>query len=174
VNGTLFFRADDGTNREELWTSDGTAAGTALVKDINPAGSSVPARLTVMNGTLFFSAHDGGTYGTELWRSDGTAAGTVLVEDINPAGDSGPSWLTAVNGTLFFAADDGTTGIELWQSDGTAAGTVRTVGGGWTMAAPIATSSSSTPWIPCSTWRPARAINKSSRPWRGTSWPRLN
>ena len=38
VNGTLFFAADDGTNGTELWKSDGTAAGTVLVKDINPGG----------------------------------------------------------------------------------------------------------------------------------------
>ena len=36
VNGTLFFTANDGTNGTELWKSDGTAAGTVLVKDINP------------------------------------------------------------------------------------------------------------------------------------------
>ena len=36
VNGTLFFTADDGTNGRELWKSDGTAAGTVLVKDISP------------------------------------------------------------------------------------------------------------------------------------------
>jgi len=159
----------------------GTAAGTVLVKDIKPgAGFSSPGSLTLVDGTLFFAADDG-LNGRELWASDGTAAGTVLVKDINPgAGDSAPYELATVNGTLFFRADDGTTGEELWTSDGTAAGTVRTVGGGWTMAAlvhpaaPIATSSSSTPWIPCSTWRPAPARSKSSRPWRDTSWPRLN
>ena len=36
VNGTLFFAADDGVHGRELWKSDGTAAGTVLVKDINP------------------------------------------------------------------------------------------------------------------------------------------
>src|SRR5262245_20742893 len=35
VSGTLFFAADDGINGTELWKSDGTAAGTALFKDIN-------------------------------------------------------------------------------------------------------------------------------------------
>ena len=40
VNGTLFFRADDGTNGSELWKSDGTLAGTVLVKDIDPGGGN--------------------------------------------------------------------------------------------------------------------------------------
>src|SRR5881396_506642 len=58
VNGTLFFVAG-GLDRSELWKSDGTAKGTALVKDINRAGGSNPYDLTNFNGTLFFSADDG-------------------------------------------------------------------------------------------------------------------
>ncbi len=46
VNGTLFFAADDGTSGKELWKSDGTAAGTLRVQDINSnptsAASSSP------------------------------------------------------------------------------------------------------------------------------------
>jgi ELWxxDGT repeat protein len=37
VNGTLFFKGDNGTGGVELWKSDGTTAGTLLVKDIFPA-----------------------------------------------------------------------------------------------------------------------------------------
>src|SRR5947208_1904342 len=42
VNGTTLFDADDGTHGIELWKTDGTAAGTSMVKDINPgsAGSN--------------------------------------------------------------------------------------------------------------------------------------
>jgi ELWxxDGT repeat protein len=31
-NGKVLFNADDGVNGRELWTTDGTAAGTRLVK----------------------------------------------------------------------------------------------------------------------------------------------
>jgi ELWxxDGT repeat protein len=141
VNGTLYFTATDGIHGYELWKSDGTPAGTAMVADINP-GSSSPSKLTNVNGELYFSANDG-THGAELWKSDGTAAGTTMVADINPGTTinwyytgtygtfsrslfnnySNPDNLTNVNGELYFTADDGTHGVELWKSDGTAAGT---------------------------------------------------
>src|SRR5262249_38132291 len=60
VGGTLFFAANDGTHSLELWKSDGTAAGTVLVKDINPStafgGGSSPFELTAVGGTLYFTA----------------------------------------------------------------------------------------------------------------------
>ena len=125
ADGTLFFSAIDGVHGRELWKSDGTAAGTVLVKDIAPGISdSFPDELINVNGTVFFAANDG-TTGNELWKSDGTAAGTVLVKDINlGSGRSDPSDFVNVNGTLFFSAFDSVDGDELWKSDGTTAGTV--------------------------------------------------
>src|SRR5262245_62661971 len=105
VGATVFFAARDGTHGRELWKTDGTAAGTASVKDIRPgSGSSYPEYLTDFNGTLFFVANDG-VNGTELWKSDGTTAGTVLVKDIRPgSGGSNPFNLTVVERTLVFTA----------------------------------------------------------------------
>jgi len=127
LNGLVFFTADDGTNGTELWRSDGTAAGTVMVKDIAPglSESSNPSKLTAMGNTLFFMIPQTSTRSLALWKSDGTEAGTVRVKDIVPGvGGSSPSGLNAVGNTLFFAADDGIHGRELWQSDGTEAGTV--------------------------------------------------
>jgi ELWxxDGT repeat protein len=136
VNGTLYFTAlccQDGSpttaTGRELWKSNGTAAGTVMVKNINPGSGDMNAfdpYLTNVNGTLYFVANDG-VHGYELWKSRGTAASTVLVKDINPEG-SPPSTiyynnLTNVNGRLLFVVDDGTNGLELWTSDGTEGGT---------------------------------------------------
>jgi len=130
VNGTLFFNADNGTNGKELWKSDGTAAGTVMVKDINPGSSSSSLGDFInINGILFFTADDGSN-GVELWKSNGTSAGTVLVKNIR-GGSSGSMFsslfdknkFTNVNGTLYFSANNGVNGIELWKSDGTFSGT---------------------------------------------------
>ena len=130
VGSTYFFPAYDGTNGRELWKSDGTEAGTVLVKNIRAgSSSSSPSKLMAVGSTLYFSASDG-THGRELWKSDGTEAGTVMVKDIRALSDEdGPLGgnlddLIAVGSTLYFSANDGTNGDELWKSDGTAAGTV--------------------------------------------------
>jgi ELWxxDGT repeat protein len=123
VGGTLFFAANDGVHGEELWRSDGSAAGTVLVKDIHPERGSNIGDTTALGERLFFSADDG-THGDELWRSDGTLRGTRLVKDIRPGGQAAhPTALAVVGDVLLFTADDGTHGRELWRSDGTAAGT---------------------------------------------------
>jgi ELWxxDGT repeat protein len=110
----------------ELWKSNGTAPGTALVKDVNPGSAGSLDRyadLTNVSGALFFAATNG-VSGRQLWKSDGTAPGTVLVKDINGSKGSNVFNLTNVNGSLFFEARDDVHGSELWQSNGKAPGTV--------------------------------------------------
>ena len=122
--GQLFFQGSDPVTGSELWKSDGTVAGTVLVKDILPGlGIGNPSSLTVVGDTLFFAANGPGA-GNELWKTDGTEAGTVMVAEIRPGtASSSPVLLRASGGRLYFVANDGVTGSELWRSDGTAAGT---------------------------------------------------
>ena len=120
VSGTLYFGVCPCTHnlvvRPGLWRSDGTEAGTTLVKQIIDFQSLID-----VNGTLYFggAGNDPG-FKTGLWRSDGTTAGTTAVKDIGPGV---PGEITDVNGTLFFRASDFTHGYELWRSDGTEPGT---------------------------------------------------
>ena len=125
VNGVAYFIADDGTDGQELWKSDGTPGGTSMVKDIDPGpASSSPQSLTNVDGTIYFVAHDG-SGANQLWKTDGTAGGTSVVQSFTPAqtGSSSPTYLSALNGKLYFSANDGVHGSQLWTSDGTQSGT---------------------------------------------------
>jgi ELWxxDGT repeat protein len=121
------FAGTQGTGRE-LWMTDGTTAGTRLVRNIDtnriPAqttDSSSPADLLVFQDRLWFSASDGKT-GRELWVSDGTEAGTTQFADLYPGrfGIS-PTRLRVAGNLLYFVADE----RALWRTDGTVAGTYR-------------------------------------------------
>ena len=123
VGSKMYFAANDGTNGDELWSTDGTTSGTTLVKDIRSgATGSTPNHLTNVGGILFFAANDGST-GMELWKSDGTSAGTTLVKDIRASLGSELRNFISFDGKLYFSANDGS-GHELWVSDGTTSGTV--------------------------------------------------
>ncbi|MEP7265782.1 MAG: ELWxxDGT repeat protein, partial [Bacteroidota bacterium] len=129
-NGFFYFVANtNGISDNELWKSDGTTAGTQLVKDIwSGNNGSNPIHFYEFNGELFFSANDG-INGPELWKTDGTNAGTTLVKDILPGNagsfsSSGFLPFIQYNGYLFFIAGTTDTGDkEIWKTDGTAAGT---------------------------------------------------
>jgi len=70
INGMLYFQADNGTNGRELWFSDGTAAGTMLVKDFTgDSGDSAPLRMIEVAGKLFVVATTE-AFGEELWVAD--------------------------------------------------------------------------------------------------------
>ena len=71
----MYFSAGDGTRGSELWKSDGTEAGTVLVKDINLGGAfTVASRGTANTGT-----------GTMRVKVTVEGAGTLAV---SPAGTS--------------------------------------------------------------------------------------
>ena len=140
-NGKLYFAGMHPSDGYQLFTTDGTSAGTAMVKDIaGPPGTyglpgSYPSDLTAAGGLLYFSATDT-SHGTQLWATDGTAAGTALMTTGNAArGGTAPQFLTADGGTLYFTGFSPSTGtqrngFQLWASDGTQATTEQLTTGG--------------------------------------------
>jgi ELWxxDGT repeat protein len=115
---TAFFIQDSTTQGARLWKSDGTAAGTVMLKDPYPANTNNQITgLTPLDGKLFFFTRD--ETGPGLWKSDGTAAGTVLVKRLPT--DSSLAFVLGFR--LYFFVTDAGQRTHLWRSDGTAAGT---------------------------------------------------
>lgn len=122
-NGLLYFDAADAEHGNEVWTSDGTAAGTGILKDIHEGTGSSDGfgfigwdrDFAVMGNYIYFAATSSNDW-SDLWRSDGTEAGTSEVYSVSP------SYITPFNGALYFSGYYGSD-VELWKSDGTPGGT---------------------------------------------------
>src|SRR5688572_29670385 len=87
VDGVAYFFANDGQRGREFWKSDGTAAGTTLVKDLTPgAGSSELHSIfqgaddrvvfvTILRKPTLSNGRNNDDY--TLWSSDGSGQGTI-------------------------------------------------------------------------------------------------
>ncbi|MCA8956861.1 MAG: hypothetical protein KDC87_12360, partial [Planctomycetes bacterium] len=102
-----------------LLRSDGTSAGTSVVRTI--PGSGAGQRLILARGLAYFGVLT--TSGTEVWVTDGTAIGTVRLA----AFATGWNQTTPVGGRVYFVQGINPTFASLWVTDGTLVGT-RTTG----------------------------------------------
>jgi ELWxxDGT repeat protein len=117
AGGQLFFSVNE-QNGTQLWTSDGTEAGTQIVRDV-AAGTYFNLPLMLGSQRMFIGSDD---QGFALWRTDGTSAGTTVALRLTDVNDVVRA--TVFNNILYFF-DLEATGISLWRSDATAAGTYK-------------------------------------------------
>lgn len=133
-NSKFFFSATTAAQGSEIWESDGTGAGTVLLKDIaaGPTSSDIfilPDYFTngLFQGNKFFFVANTPAKGYEYYVSDGTAGGTTILKDINPDAGNGFDVINLsyfyTGSKFYFVANNGTNGTEPWQTDGTTSGT---------------------------------------------------
>src|SRR5262249_33653579 len=112
----VYFNAYNNSDTAQLWKSDGSSAGTALIKTFNSLTylGDQPHLFTVSGGLLYFVVKD-----SELWKTDGTPAGTTLVLSF----PNGIDATAPLGSEVAFIARDASSATELWISNGTPTGT---------------------------------------------------
>jgi ELWxxDGT repeat protein len=121
----VYFSAWTAASGRQLWKSDGIAAGTVMVTDVNPGRAGLrPEDIAPVTGTTAMFSGDDVVHGREPWVTDGTTAGTALYEDLHPGpAGSDPASITPevyYVGILarlplwYFTANDGTHGREFF------------------------------------------------------------
>lgn len=133
--GRAYFRFTPEGGRTEIWSTDGTPAGTGPAVSAGTAQSGMldPLLLTAAGGRLYFQARraaDGRTGPLLPWVSDGTDAGTMPLadaafeefEDVYYPPSARPGFVE-LGDRVYFSASDPEHGDELWSTDGTPEGT---------------------------------------------------
>ena len=140
-NDQVLFVGRDTNFRYNLWTTNGTGAGTKELTGIAGANASgvLAAVLTlpnspdftVYNGAVLFNGLNNvgaGVHG--LWTTNGTALGTKEVTDISGVASTGlnPSDITVFNGKALLNGFDTAGNQGLWTTNGAASGTAEITG----------------------------------------------
>ena len=120
----LLFSGSALATGQELWASDGTVAGTFLVRDVNPStergrNSSSPSNFFRAGDELYFITRTGFLSNImSLWRTDGTPDGTRHVVTPEDFFSSDIADLAVVGeGIAFSAFNFRRYGAELWMVD---------------------------------------------------------
>jgi len=141
VGNLLYFTAQTPRFGYELWRSDGTTAGTVIVKNINLTRSSYPESPAELGGTLFFQADDG-RVGEELWAltpcGDGTLNPGEQCDDGNVASGDGCSDRCRLEESATTTST--TTTTDTIPSTSTPSSTTSTSGATATSTSPVATT----------------------------------
>lgn len=137
-NNELYFFANNGTNGMEPWKTDGTEAGTIMLRDINSGANpsfrsalDIRPKFVPYKNELYFFAVKTGTENTatntEMWKTNGTTSGTTLVSAVNSIAKEGTFYtsnLFTFNNLLYLNAEGRSTRKRnLIKTDGTTAGT---------------------------------------------------
>ncbi|HYI10053.1 MAG TPA: ELWxxDGT repeat protein [Thermoanaerobaculia bacterium] len=119
----LFTWQESSSHTNQLWSTDGTPEGTAMLREFfaGPAFTSFTRPVSLGDRVVF--GVDDGIHGIEPWVSDGTPEGTLLLRDIHPSDSSQPSEFIVADDVAYFSATDDQLGHELWRTDGTPGGT---------------------------------------------------
>jgi ELWxxDGT repeat protein len=108
-----------GNTSQEPLITDGTTAGTTLLRDIVRAfDDSSPRDFTEVGARVYFAAGSPGR-GDEPWWTDGTRTGTTIIADVQPGSfGSRPASPAALGPTqVVYAADLFAGGWQLFVSD---------------------------------------------------------
>ncbi|NTX35511.1 MULTISPECIES: hypothetical protein [unclassified Myxococcus] len=112
----------------EPWITDGTEAGTQVLKDLTPgsAGSALSQFASYGTFVTFFrtwQVMDPPRLQVELWRTDGSAEGTTQLVNLGVLSTLSPSYVRTSSAHLFFLSSP-EHGTALWRTNGTSGGTV--------------------------------------------------
>ena len=126
AGGKLVFNAWVTSNPgQELYVTDGTLAGTGLLKDILPGtAESQPGNFMQFGDRVVFSILKAGNASYELWITDGTAAGTTKIRDMSYMVNYGSAVL---NGRLYFQGASSGYAPTIWSTDGVTASEVAAI-----------------------------------------------
>jgi ELWxxDGT repeat protein len=134
TSADVFIAAFPSSYRTELWRTDGTAAGTRLVKALPEVGAAWIEEAFASEGRLYFFARSSASAERGFWQSDGTPGGTIelatglspLYEDLpfrTASMETARRFVASSGDNAFFLARPGSGEVELWFTDGTPAGT---------------------------------------------------